>query len=474
MNLTRDLGRGAFGTVYVATRRDDVETRRDDVTTRRDDVETRRDDVAMRCDDVATRRDDVTTPRDHVETRRDDVTGLRDDVATRRDDVPHQVAVKRLEMVRGAARRQQIRKNLEELVLLRLSHPNVVRLLQVVEQDHKVWVVMELCNHGDLLGMLGDHNNTLVPLREKLRLMLDVAKGVAYLHSNNVIHRDIKPSNVVISGPPTVAKVTDFDLCKFLDEDDVTSRMTSDVGTDAFKAPEFYMRTADGNLRYHRNVDVFAMGLTFLAMIQGNKHKIPKMETGLERGEETMKIGFLLWHRKMNDRTPLEVVRLDPEGARVEGDPDGDVIRSLRGVLHKMTCFEPADRTSAAEVVRDLQEVVNGRAVPMVTAPAPAPHAPAPPARPAAQEEAPASSPSAASVPLLLSGFDALSAVRTPRVARPAALAVPPAVPSSAAPPSAPPATPPAAPAAGITTPPRLPLVSSDSVVTSRMSLLGV
>ena len=101
--------------------------------------------------------------------------------------------------------------------------------------------------------------------------MHGIASGICYLNKNSIIHRDIKSGNILIASKfPMVPKLTDFDLSKFLDPDDETSVMSSNVGTNAFKAPEFFNRV-DGKLRYHRNVDIYAAGLIFLAMIQAKK-----------------------------------------------------------------------------------------------------------------------------------------------------------------------------------------------------------
>ena len=128
--------------------------------------------------------------------------------------------------------------------------------------------------------------------------MIQIALGVEYLHKNNIIHRDIKPSNILISNDnPVIIKLTDFDFSKFLEDNCDTSLMTTNVGTPAFKAPEFFLRTDERKIQYHRNVDIYALGLTFLAMIQQSKGLVPQIETPVDDSELYLPIGRLIAER---------------------------------------------------------------------------------------------------------------------------------------------------------------------------------
>ncbi len=218
----------------------------------------------------------------------------------------------------------------------------------MLSKKEKLWIFQEYCELGDLQKYFSKAKEEGINVSDddKLKMMLDIAKGVEYLHGKNVIHRDIKPNNILLAGVPVRAKLTDFDFSKFLGIDEST--MTTLVGTEAFKAPEFFMRTADGELKYKRSVDIFAMGLTFLAMIQENKGLVPKIETPNEPSELHLSNGRILYERIRFKVEPLSVVD-QSKGNLLE--------QEIRRVIDKLTHAVATDRSSAEKVVSELQQL---------------------------------------------------------------------------------------------------------------------
>ena len=165
-----------------------------------------------------------------------------------------------------------------------VSHDHVIKVYDVKKWRESMWIMMDFCDQGDLNNFFLKYYQK-IDTDVKLNIMGQIAKGVAFLHQKNIVHRDIKPGNILLkrSKGYAVVKLGDFGLSKILDPDDMTSAMSSNVGTVTFKAPEFWDRTPNDRVKYHRNVDVYAAGLTFAAMLQAKPRSTlaPKVEESM-------------------------------------------------------------------------------------------------------------------------------------------------------------------------------------------------
>ena len=246
--------------------------------------------------------------------------------------------------------------NLEENLqnLLTLKHPNIVDIFDVQQHGGNFYVFMELCHLGDLNSFC--RIRKLKP-NEELAVMTQTTKAIDYLHQNKVIHRDIKPGNILLAHDfPISIKVTDFDLSKVLYFDAETSAMSTNLGTNAFKAPELFAVTHDNKIRYHDSVDIYSLGLTFLALLQAepsSKNLVPKMEGSSDEFNTHMSIGWLIHSRRTMGNRNLDVVNVEESITKMESTRRIEIKKMIK----MMTKAEPEERLSAAEVLKTLENI---------------------------------------------------------------------------------------------------------------------
>jgi serine/threonine-protein kinase len=157
--------------------------------------------------------------------------------------------------------RQEIR------LAARLQHPHIVPLLSAGEADGLLYYTMPLVEGESLRSRL--ERTGELPVREAMRILRDVAAGLAYAHEHGVVHRDIKPDNVLLTGGE--ALVTDFGVAKALSaaatagESGLTSLGVA-LGTPAYMAPE--QGAADPHVD-HR-ADLYAWGCLAYECLTGD------------------------------------------------------------------------------------------------------------------------------------------------------------------------------------------------------------
>lgn len=86
-----------------------------------------------------------------------------------------------------------------------LRHPNVLSLKTVFEDDFKVYIVLELCRHGELYNYV--KSRTRLDEREAVQYFKEIVEGVRYLHSLGVMHRDLKLGNVLFGDDGHIVSV---------------------------------------------------------------------------------------------------------------------------------------------------------------------------------------------------------------------------------------------------------------------------
>jgi hypothetical protein len=181
-----------------------------------------------------------------------------------RDGDGNRVAMKRITLHGSASEILQARQRLlrEASVLRRLHHPNVVRLLDVVEEDDEIVLVMPYLPGGNLSERVAQHGPA--PAEEVDRLGYRLLGALAEAHAAGVIHRDVKPANVLFDerGEPCLA---DFGLAHTWDQTRGLTVTGMVVGTPGFMSPE---QTRDEPLTPAS--DIFSLGATLLFAATGH------------------------------------------------------------------------------------------------------------------------------------------------------------------------------------------------------------
>ena len=148
----------------------------------------------------------------------------------------------------------------------RLEHENIVKVYDFDLQDGMPYLVMELLDGETLETIIKTQKVAGRPLRllDQVEIMFQVAKGLQYAHSENVVHRDIKPGNIMVLPNGTV-KVMDFGIARVMNKDGTRRTRQGDVaGTILYMAPEqFDGRDAD------KRTDIFAYADVYYELLTG-------------------------------------------------------------------------------------------------------------------------------------------------------------------------------------------------------------
>ena len=140
------------------------------------------------------------------------------------------------------------------------SHPNTVAIHDLGEIDGTVFLVMELISGAPLRAYVGD---TSVPVAQKLRWLVDMARGLGAAHKAGLVHRDVKPTNVMV-GDDGVVKVLDFGLAKPLEAASFVTNVDIVAGTPRYMAPELFT-----GMRADARSDQYAFGVTAYELLAG-------------------------------------------------------------------------------------------------------------------------------------------------------------------------------------------------------------
>ncbi|KAL2968594.1 hypothetical protein AAZX31_15G037000 [Glycine max] len=232
-----------------------------------------------------------------------------------------------------------------------LSHPHLVRLIGFCLEDEHRLLVYEFMPRGSLENHLFRRGSYFQPLSWSLRLKvaLDAAKGLAFLHSAEakVIYRDFKTSNILLDSKYN-AKLSDFGLAKDGPTGDKSHVSTRVMGTYGYAAPEYL---ATGHLT--AKSDVYSFGVVLLEMLSGKR--------AVDKNRPSGQHNLVEWAKPYlaNKRKIFRVL-----DTRLEGQYSTDDACKLATLALRCLSIESKFRPNMDEVVTTLEQLqvpnVNG------------------------------------------------------------------------------------------------------------------
>ena len=209
----------------------------------------------------------------------------------------------------------------EALSASSLSHPNIVEMYDVGEDDGLYYIVMEYVEGKTLKQLLKKRGS--LTISEAIDIMLQITDGIAHAHDSYIIHRDLKPQNIMIQDDGQI-KITDFGIAMALNSTQLT-QTNSVMGSVHYLPPE----QASGKGSTIKS-DIYSIGIIFYELLTGS---LPF------RGDNAVEIA--LKHMK----EPLPSLMKE----------DSSTPQSIQNIILRSTAKNPKNRyNNANEMHRDL------------------------------------------------------------------------------------------------------------------------
>lgn len=215
-----------------------------------------------------------------------------------------------------------------------LSHPNIVNVYDVYDDDGIYFIVMELVDGITLKEYIEQYGR--LNMDKALDFAIQIASGLEAAHESHIIHRDIKPQNIIVSKNGNI-KVTDFGIAKAATSNTLTSGA---MGSVHYISPE----QARGGFSDERS-DIYSLGITMYEMVTG---RVPF--------EGDNNVSVALMHIQNEMISPRQYYP--------------DIYSSFEKVILKATQKKPERRyLTASALIADLKRVQNNPNIDIVVAP---------------------------------------------------------------------------------------------------------
>ncbi|XP_022846633.1 serine/threonine-protein kinase ATG1c-like isoform X2 [Olea europaea var. sylvestris] len=171
-----------------------------------------------------------------------------------------EVAIKEIVTARLNSKLKESLKS-EIFILQKIHHPNIVRLLDMIEESGNLYIILEYCKGGDLSEYIRQYQGKLPEATVK-HFMQQLVTGLKILRENNIIHRDLKPQNLLLftNDDKPVLKIADFGFARSLHRD----LAETVCGSPLYMAPEIMQ-----GQKYDAKADLWSVGAILFQLVTG-------------------------------------------------------------------------------------------------------------------------------------------------------------------------------------------------------------
>ena len=237
----------------------------------------------------------------------------------------------------------------EASIMMDISHPNIVHMYDYFQDGGSSYIVMEYIDGYSLSELI--HRYKQIPVYLAAYIILKIAEGLKYAHSEGIIHRDIKPGNVLLSAKGEI-KLTDFGIAfrpESHESENVTKQGTI-LGTPAYMSPEQIKSSKDAD----SCSDIYSLGVLFYEMLTAKRPFSNEFTN--ENIKKIMK-GKYARIRKYNKAVPLKLISIIRKMMHHDSCKRYKTADEIINVITKFISFRFKNLNA---IRKDLALIVNG------------------------------------------------------------------------------------------------------------------
>ena len=206
-------------------------------------------------------------------------------------------------------------------ILVKMDHPNIIKLYDVFESQNSLYLIMEECHGGELFDRILKRieSNEMYSEKEACEIIQQVMSAIEYCHKQGIVHRDLKPENLLYlrEGPElnNPLKIIDFGLSQ---EININKILSSKVGTAYYVSPEILQG------KYSEKCDVWAAGVILYVLLSGEPPFNGPSDGVIYSKIRQFKFNFpeKRWSKISNDAKDLLSKMLVPEAQRLSASQE--------------------------------------------------------------------------------------------------------------------------------------------------------